>query len=291
MARLPWRCACFSGLSADACPVCPGITSLEPLAACSRLCHLYAASNKVGTLAPLSGLFHLRTVSLYCNLIGSLKASLDALSQLPRLESVDLGANPCATGPSYRHWLVASLPELVTLDGDSITTLDRERADNFLTEVRRCTQPRSPQPRRNAVIIESWAAIIESWAAIAEPRPRAQHPTRPVTAPCWLAPSARVAHRRPSRVTPRAVAGQLHVGRGRLEWISFAWRAPKTAGTSPRRALCVRIISSTGAPPLRPLGGAARRFQAAARRPPKPIPTTAALSSTSWAPTSAAARG
>ena len=44
---------------------------------------------------------------------------------------LDLGANPCATGPSYRHRLVVNLPGLRTLDGDALSDLDRELAASF----------------------------------------------------------------------------------------------------------------------------------------------------------------
>ena len=74
----------------------------------------------------------LRTLSLYRNRLASLDGCLDVLANsFGLLEELDLGANPCATGPTYRHQLVQSLPTLVSLDGDSLTDLDRELAQNY----------------------------------------------------------------------------------------------------------------------------------------------------------------
>ena len=84
-----------------------GLTSLEPLVGCKRLECLYAASNRIGSIASLARLAALRVISLFRNRLGSLDGCLDVLGGLPALEELDLGANPCATGPAYRHTLVS----------------------------------------------------------------------------------------------------------------------------------------------------------------------------------------
>ena len=144
-------------LSLSGWPALPGLTvlninfnrvsSLEPLAACTRLSKLYAASNNVGTIAPLTGCTELRSLSLFRNRIGSLDSTLDCLAALPHLEEVDLAANPCSIGPAYRHRLVAYLPALSHLDGDTLTDLDHELATNYLDEAERLEQLGEPVER------------------------------------------------------------------------------------------------------------------------------------------------
>ena len=111
------------------------IGSLEPLVVCTNLEKLYAASNKISSIAPLAALERLRTLSLYRNRLGSLDGCLDVLAGLLFIDELDLGANPCATGPAYRHTLVASLGKLATLDGDALSDLDRELAASYIDKV------------------------------------------------------------------------------------------------------------------------------------------------------------
>jgi hypothetical protein len=108
------------------------LASLDPLTGCACLERLYAASNRVASVAALARLERLQTVSLFRNRLGSLDACIDVLAALPALDELDLGANPCATGPSYRHALVSSLPSVRTLDGEALSELDRELAAQYL---------------------------------------------------------------------------------------------------------------------------------------------------------------
>ena len=108
------------------------LSSLEPLTVCMRLTKLYAASNRVGAIGSLAACTELRCLSLFRNRISSLDAAINTLAALPHLTELDLGANPCALGPAYRHRLVAALPTLSSLDGDTLTELDYEIAVGFL---------------------------------------------------------------------------------------------------------------------------------------------------------------
>ena len=111
-----------------------GLSSLEPLAACVSLEKLYAASNKIASVSALASLERLRTLSLYRNRLASLDACLDVLSSSVLLEELDLGANPCSTGAAYRHTLVATLANVTTLDGDTLTDLDRDLAATYMEQ-------------------------------------------------------------------------------------------------------------------------------------------------------------
>ena len=106
------------------------IASLEPLSNCPLLEKLFASSNKISTVAPLAACMRLKELSLFRNLVVSLDATLAVLKQLPALRVLDLGANPCALGPPYRHRIVSTL-SLECLDGDPLTELDSELAADF----------------------------------------------------------------------------------------------------------------------------------------------------------------
>ena len=110
------------------------LSSLEPLAACTGLTKLFAASNRIASLAPLSALTGLRALSLYRNRVGSLDAAVEVLGGLGLLEELDLGANPCALDAAYKHWLVTAVPSLTTLDGDTLTDVERDMASAWAAE-------------------------------------------------------------------------------------------------------------------------------------------------------------
>lgn len=106
------------------------IASLEPLSNCPLLEKLFASSNKISTVAPLAACTRLKELSLFRNLVASLDGTLAVLEQLTALRVLDLGANPCALGPPYRHRIVSTL-RLECLDGDPLTELDSELAADF----------------------------------------------------------------------------------------------------------------------------------------------------------------
>lgn len=68
---------------------------------------------------------------MYKNAIASLDAAVHTLCTLSCLSDLDLGGSPCSLVPEYKHRLVLELPSLATLDGDSLTDLDRWAAVNF----------------------------------------------------------------------------------------------------------------------------------------------------------------
>ena len=107
------------------------VSSLEPVSHCALLERLFASSNKISGVAPLAACTRLSALSLYRNQVASLDATLAVLERLPALRSLDLGANPCALGPPYRHRIVSALPALETLDGDTLTELDAQLATDF----------------------------------------------------------------------------------------------------------------------------------------------------------------
>lgn len=138
------------------------LTSLAGIEQCSSLQQLFASNNKLRDLAALAGLANLQTVNVFNNSISSLDdciqvanvesihfmqtcfctASLSllpcfltnpgcpqVLSGLPVLRDVELGGNPAATVPDYKPIMILNLPALEVLDGDTLTQLDRDMAE------------------------------------------------------------------------------------------------------------------------------------------------------------------
>ena len=109
------------------------ISDLRPLAQCVELRQLFASNNKISSITALGRCMRLSSLSLFRNQLSSLDAAINVLRTLSSLTELDLGSNPCALGPPYRHRLVREL-NLKTLDGDSLTELDADLAADFFSE-------------------------------------------------------------------------------------------------------------------------------------------------------------
>ena len=68
----------------------------------------------------------LHTLCVYRNHLGDLRGSLDALRGCAKLRVLDLDGNPCARARGYKHHTLRALGRLGTLDGDTVTPLDRD---------------------------------------------------------------------------------------------------------------------------------------------------------------------
>ncbi|RLN90414.1 hypothetical protein BBJ28_00007717 [Nothophytophthora sp. Chile5] len=101
----------------------------------------------VTDISPLRSLLKLNTISVYGNLIADLDASLHTYVELigltpdwltGKLRALDLGGNPCSRElEGYKFQVVRVLPRLKTLDGDHVTQLDKDLAEEFFAKAHR----------------------------------------------------------------------------------------------------------------------------------------------------------
>jgi hypothetical protein len=97
------------------------LASLANVGCCWRLRRLFAARNRVSTLAPESGcelaaLRFLAELDLSHNPLAHLGAVLDVLERLRELRTLSLAGCPCANEAGYRARVLARLPFLEVLD-------------------------------------------------------------------------------------------------------------------------------------------------------------------------------
>jgi Leucine-rich repeat (LRR) protein len=107
------------------------LTNLACLSMCPALARLYASSNQIADLTPLSKFCpRLKTAGLHGNRIQSLDHALASLKHL-ELEDAELDGNPCSETASYRWAVIDALPMLRRLDSETITDGDRSRASDM----------------------------------------------------------------------------------------------------------------------------------------------------------------
>lgn len=102
-----------------------GITSVEGLR-CPGLRRLCLSSNRLTSVSGLEGFPRISSLCLYRNYLTDLPATLSTLRRLHKIRELDLDGNPCARLLGYRHHVVRALPRIELLDGDAITSLDRD---------------------------------------------------------------------------------------------------------------------------------------------------------------------
>lgn len=144
------------------------IEDLSPAFQCEGLEVLLAASNCVSSVSGLE-LQQLRHLSLFSNALAELGTLLPMLAALPQLQKLDIGGNPCSKDPSQRYCILRELPRLAELDGDPLTAVDRQLAQEFFV----CAKDVGVQERMEAAV-------------------------RPQTAPAVTASSRASSYRRPS---------------------------------------------------------------------------------------------
>ncbi|CAM9744081.1 unnamed protein product, partial [Phaeothamnion confervicola] len=107
------------------------LINLRGLERCGGLRRLYLSNNLLATdaLAALAAFAELRTLCLFRNRLENLPEALGAFRRLVKLREVDLDGNPCARCEGYRPTVVRALSRLEELDGESVTSLDRELAE------------------------------------------------------------------------------------------------------------------------------------------------------------------
>ena len=108
------------------------LPSLELLAKCTKLQKIYASNNIIRHVDGCASLKELRTLCLFANHIEHCELTLDALSRCSSLKELDLDGNPLAREEGYRHHALNRMPRLEALDGDTIQTLDRDLARDYV---------------------------------------------------------------------------------------------------------------------------------------------------------------
>lgn len=103
------------------------IARMEGLGHAKDLRYLNLALNNVLTIEGLAVCEFLNKLDLTVNFIsvGALELSVDHLSPLLHLRELYLMGNPCSEWGGYREFVVASLPQLASLDGKDITRSER----------------------------------------------------------------------------------------------------------------------------------------------------------------------
>lgn len=125
------------------------ITDLSPAFQCP-LEVLLAAKNRISNIDGIQQLQRLRRLSLFENQLTEL--DLDILQACGSLESLDLGLG---------REIILHLPNLLELDGEAVTSMDRQLAQDFVDVVgaRPCT---APTPRRSAPNAEAMQLRLQT---------------------------------------------------------------------------------------------------------------------------------
>ncbi|KAI8804249.1 hypothetical protein BJ742DRAFT_776333 [Cladochytrium replicatum] len=137
----------FSNLRVLSMMFC-NLVELDGIGSFTRLEELYVGGNDIVDLYPLSLLEHIRTIDLQNNAISDLDA-LEYLALCPELTHLTLKGNPLGNSAlRYKHEVAALLPHLKSLDGDSLSDLERSNkispSDLFSNSVK----PAQPQSTR-----------------------------------------------------------------------------------------------------------------------------------------------
>ena len=98
--------------------------------------YLNLALNNVEKIENLEQLESLKKLDLTLNFIGEL-TSIENLKEIYNLEELTLTGNPCTDYPNYRDYVIATLPQLQTLDSVDITRSDRILAKQKYFDIRK----------------------------------------------------------------------------------------------------------------------------------------------------------
>ena len=94
---------------------------------------LFLSHNSISTLAGFLQFRQLRVLSLACNCIESF-TEIEALSQYPSLQVLNLEGNPVTIWPFYRLHAILRMPKLKMLDSKEVKPAERESAPSILKE-------------------------------------------------------------------------------------------------------------------------------------------------------------
>ncbi|CAH8461464.1 unnamed protein product [Dicrocoelium dendriticum] len=111
------------------------ISKIENVSRLKKLEYLNLALNNIERIENLEGCESLKKLDLTVNFVGDL-ISIECLVDLYALEEIYLTGNPCADYPHYRHYVIATLPQLQKLDGTDISKSERIVALQNLEQIR-----------------------------------------------------------------------------------------------------------------------------------------------------------
>nr|CAH8867418.1 unnamed protein product [Trichobilharzia regenti] len=100
------------------------LSKIENVSKLKKLEYLNLALNNIEKIENLEGCESLKKLDLTVNFIGEL-TSIQSLVNVQFLEELYLTGNPCTEYPGYREYVIASLPQLKSLDGNEITKSER----------------------------------------------------------------------------------------------------------------------------------------------------------------------
>ena len=104
------------------------IPKLENLSHLKKLEYINLALNNVEIIEGLEKCECLKKLDLTVNFVGKI-SSVKSLQHNEFLEELYLTGNPCAQFDGYREYVIASLPQLKTLDGNGIEKSERIKAE------------------------------------------------------------------------------------------------------------------------------------------------------------------
>lgn len=111
------------------------ISKIENLFKFKRLEYLNLALNNIERVENLEQLESLNKLDLTLNFIGEL-TSIESLKDLYNLRILILTGNPCCDYPNYREYIIATLPQLDSLDCQEITLTHKLQAKPHLKKYR-----------------------------------------------------------------------------------------------------------------------------------------------------------
>lgn len=111
------------------------ISKIENLFKLKKLEYLNLALNNIERIENLDGLESLNKLDLTINFIGEL-TSVESLKGNYNLRELILTGNPCCDYPNYREYVIATLPQLQSLDCKEITPTQKLEADLNIKQYR-----------------------------------------------------------------------------------------------------------------------------------------------------------
>lgn len=111
------------------------IPKIESVGRLKKLEYLNLALNNVEVVENLQGCESLNKLDLTVNFVGRI-TSVESLKHNQFLRELYLTGNPCTEYIGYRDYVIATLPQLSSLDGTAISRSERIEATQRLTELR-----------------------------------------------------------------------------------------------------------------------------------------------------------
>ncbi|XP_063076602.1 dynein axonemal assembly factor 11 [Engraulis encrasicolus] len=115
------------------------IPRIENVGRLKKLEYLNLALNNIEVIENLEGCESLQKLDLTVNFVWSL-SSVGSLRSNTHLRELHLVGNPCSQYEGYRQYVITTLPQLQSLDGEPIKRAERIRAEQGLEKLRRRIQ-------------------------------------------------------------------------------------------------------------------------------------------------------